>query len=183
MLNIWFIDDNDAFLKTIRTCLGVKQKSMSGVYKNSVSITILDANIDGSSIVNTIRDSGHKTSHIPDFVFLDLRFPIDKRQASTNIDNDPLKLSGIKILDAIIENDVYKSTIPIIFTAVSLDQHVKDSLTKRMSLQKRRILIKEKFPDMKDMNISIDGIDGFIASKNCDSLQELVEKLLHKMGK
>lgn len=179
MLEVWFIDDDENFIEAMKRCLKIKSDDDSGIFNNRIRVSFKDPGIDGSGIVNSINNAAHDTASIPDVIFLDLRYPIDKRNAlaDNNTVMDPLSLSGIKILKAIFENNTYDACFPIIFSEVSLNETNKDDIKKKFNYVTRTVKFIEKNPILSEINLQINGVDEYIATKNCDSLKVIIQRL------
>jgi len=179
MFNVWFIDDDENFIDAMKRCLGIDIDANEGIFNQRIRVKFLDPGIDGSSIINIINNAKHKSSSIaPDVIFLDLRYPIDKRRAMTVTSNstiDPLKLSGIKVLEAISKNDIFDSCYPIIFSEVSLNQTNKDEIINNYNYRERSMRFIEKNPMLHDITLDIDGVNSYIATKNCDSMKTMIK--------
>ncbi len=176
MLNIWFIDDNENFMDAMKRCLSMDTEEDYGIFDGKIGIKFLDPGIDGSSIVNTIQNASHDSSLAPDIIFLDLRYPADKRNAMTETsDNaDPLQLSGMKILDAILHNDTFNSCYPIIFSEVSLNETHKNEIIEKYNYLDRSIRFIEKNSKLQEIKLKIDGINSYVATKNCDTMKAMI---------
>lgn len=180
MLEIWFIDDDENFMEAMKRCLKIPTDKDYGIYNGRIAVHFKDPGIDGSSIINSINNATHQTSSVPDIIFLDLRYPLDKRNAIT-ADNDsiidPLGLSGIKILKAINDNNIYNACFPIIFSEVSLNETNKQNIISKFGYISRSLKFIEKNSNLSELSLQINGIDQYIATKNCDSLKVIINKL------
>jgi len=181
MLTIWFIDDNENFMEAMKKCLGIDVEKEYGIFNNRIRINFLDPDIDGTNIIKTIEQAGHDTSIIPDIIFLDLRYPVDKRNVM-NIDEnneiiDPLKLSGINILNALKENECFDACFPIIFSEVSLNETNKNEIKTLFNYNSRELLFMKKHNNLSDIRLQINGLDRYVATKNCDSLKKIISKM------
>ncbi len=173
MTTIWFIDDNELFLEAMKKCLKIDANKNYGVFENKISVNFFDPGIDGLNIIEIINNARRDFS-TPDVIFLDLRYPVDKRSGETN----PMKLSGIKILDAMKQNSLFDSSYPVIFSEVALNEHHINEIKEKYNYSARNVKFIEKNPLLHEIQLKINGIDSYIATKNCDSMKEIMRKFI-----
>lgn len=173
MFTIWFIDDDENFMDTVKECLKISKDKDYGVFDGRIAIHFKDPHIDGQGIIDTITYQSHSIADIPDLIFLDLRYPVDKK----NNVIDVMSLSGIKILKAIAQNEIFNSTNVCIFSEVPLDETAKENIKKMLNFSER----KQLFIDKHKMKLSSNDIEinklKYYLSKNCNSLQKIIDSL------
>ena len=173
LTTLWFIDDDAHLRQEIKDCFDIK--SESAIYTNQhgkeFKISTINPGIYGNWAIDKINSIGPENGIlIPDLIFLDLRYPIDK----SNNETDVLKLHGMKVLEEILKNEYMKDTCVIIFSVYYIDAPTKTNILNKSKIKEREIRFAEKqklkYDDTSLADISV--------KKNCSSLKHFIDKLV-----